>query len=174
MDKKEVQVESEVIYDGKVIHVRKDKVLCPNGNYSYREIVDHHGGVGILAFVDNKVILIKQFRYAYNEEVYEIPAGKIEVNEAPEITGKRELEEETGYHVDKLVHLGNIYPSCGYTNEVIYLYLAKDLKKKETHFDDDENIDTFLVDYEEVLKMVKEGKIKDAKTICALQYYQNL
>lgn len=174
MDKIEKQIESEVVFDGKVIHVRKDKVLCPNGNYSYREIIDHRGGVGVLAFVENKIILVKQFRYSYNEEIYEIPAGKIEINEDPYNTGLRELEEETGYHVDKLTHLGDIYPSCGYTNEIIHLYLAKNLTKTHTHFDEDEELETFLFDYEEVLKMIKEGKIKDAKTICALQYYQNL
>lgn len=173
MDKKEVKIESETIYDGKVIHVRKDKVLCPNGNTSFREIVDHHGGVGILAFVGTKVILVKQYRYAYEEEMYEIPAGKMELNEEPIVTGARELEEETGYHADKLEYLGKMYPSCGYTNEIIYLYLAKDLKKEETHFDDDEVIDTYYIEYEEVLKMIKEGKITDAKTICAIQFYQN-
>lgn len=174
MDKKEIQLESEVIFDGHVIHVRKDKVLCPNGQESYREIVDHRGGVAVLALIDNKVVMVKQFRYAYGEELYEIPAGKIEPNEDPYITGKREIEEETGYHVEELIHLGNIYPSCGYTNEIIHLYFAKNLVKKETHFDEDENIDTFLIEYDEVLRMIKDGTIKDAKTICAIQYYQNL
>lgn len=174
MDKREVKISSEKIFDGHVVHLRKDKVLCPNGKESYREVIDHNGGVGILLIVDNKVVLIKQFRYAYDEEIYEIPAGKIEPGEDPKNTGKRELEEETGYEADEIIHLGDIYPTCGYTNEIIHLYYAKNARKKTTHFDDDENIETLLVPYEEVLRMIRNGTIKDAKTICAIQYYQNL
>jgi len=174
MDKREKLIKSTKIYDGTVIHLREDEVLCPSGNHSYREVVDHQGGVAILFIQNNKVCLIKQFRYAYEEEMLEIPAGKIEKNEDPLTTGLRELEEETGYVAKKATYLGGIYPSCGYTNEIIHLYLVTEATKKEVHFDEDENIDTYFFSLEEVLEMVKKGIIKDAKTICALQYYQNL
>lgn len=168
MDKQEKTISSEVIYDGKVIHVRKDKVLCPNGKESYREIVDHHGGVGVLAFLDGKIALVKQYRYAYQEELYEMPAGKLEKDEDPSEGGKRELEEEVGYVADKFEYLGKMYPSCGYTNEIIYLYKAENLRKTHTHLDEDEFVEVYWFSLEEIKKMVKEGQIVDAKTICAL------
>lgn len=174
MDKKEKTLSSTTIYKGKILSLRKDEVLCPNGNKSYREIVDHHGGAGILAFIDNKVILIKQYRYTYDEILYEIPAGKLEKDEDPLNAAQRELLEETGYYSSNIKHLGDIYPTCGYSNEIIHIYLAKDLKKQERHLDDDEFIDVYYFDIEEVKSLIKEGKIKDAKTICAIQYYLSL
>ena len=174
MDKKEITTKSEIIFDGKVVHLRKDEVLCPNGNTSIREIVDHIGGVGVLFIKDNKILLIKQYRYAYDEILYEIPAGKREKGEEAYITGKRELLEETGYEAKEMIYLGQIYPTCGYSNEIIHLYLVKEATLKETHFDEDENIDSSFYSIEEIKKMIKEGTIKDAKTICALYYYLSL
>ena len=172
--KKEITLNSEVIYNGKVVKLRRDRVLCPNGNESYREIIDHHGGVATLALLDNKIILVKQYRYAYDEELYELPAGKLEQGESHLEAGKRELLEETGYAAKETIYLGAMYPSCGYTNEIIHLYLAKDLYKLERHLDEDEIIDIYLFSLEEIKQMIKEGKIKDAKTICALYQYEYL
>ena len=93
----EKKVKSEIIYDGKIIKVYKDQVECPNKRLATREIVRHHGGVGILAVVDDCILLVKQFRYAYNKDTLEIPAGKLELGEEAGPAGKRELEEETGY-----------------------------------------------------------------------------
>ena len=93
----EKKVESQVIYNGKIITVYKDKVECPNKKIATREIVRHHGGVGILVVVDDCIVLVKQFRYAYNKDTLEIPAGKLEKGEEVSLAGKRELEEETGY-----------------------------------------------------------------------------
>ena len=173
MNNEEKTLESEVVFDGKVIHVRKDKVLCPNGKESFREIVDHHGGVGVLAFLDGKIALVKQFRYAYKEELYEMPAGKLEKGEDPAQGGRRELEEEVGYIADKYEYLGKMYPSCGYTNEIIYLFKAENLRKTHTHLDDDEFLSVEWFSLEEIKKMVVEGKIVDAKTICALYLLEN-
>ena len=118
MDMEEKKIDGEIIYDGKVVKLIKDKVLCPNKKEAYREIVKHNGGSAILPITkDNKILLIKQFRYAYNEVLYEIPAGKLELNEDPYSAALRELEEETGFKVEKLESLGIIYPTCGYTKE---------------------------------------------------------
>ena len=168
MDNIEKKLDSELIYDGKVIHVRRDKVLCPNGKESYREIVDHHGGVGVLAFLEGKIALVKQYRYAYEEQLYEMPAGKLEKGEDPAEGGRRELEEEVGYVAEKYEYLGKMYPSCGYTNEIIYLYKAENLRKTHTHLDEDEFVEVYWFTIDEIKKMVKEGAIVDAKTICAL------
>ena len=168
MNNEEKTLESEVVFDGKVIHVRKDKVLCPNGKESFREIVDHHGGVGVLAFHEGKIALVKQYRYAYKEELYEMPAGKLEKDEDPAEGGRRELEEEVGYIADKYEYLGRMYPSCGYTNEIIYLFKAENLRKTHTNLDEDEFVEVYWFTLDEIKKMVKEGTIVDAKTICAL------
>ena len=173
MDNKEIKINSTSIYEGKVVKLRKDKVLTPNGNYSYREVIDHHGGVGILLVINNQVLLIEQFRYPYEETVIEIPAGKLEKDEDIVNAAKRELEEETGYYTENLKYLGAIYPSCGYTNEIIYLFLATEATMKETHFDEDELITSKFFSIDEVKQMIKEDKIKDAKTIAAFYHYLN-
>ena len=99
---KEKKISGEVIYDGKILTLVKDKVICPNNEEAYREIVRHNGGAAILVVNEkNEVLLIRQFRYAYDEIIYEIPAGKLELNEDPYEAAKRELEEETGYKAEK-------------------------------------------------------------------------
>lgn len=172
MDMREKKISGEVIFDGHVVRLELDKVLCPNGNESYREIVKHHGGAAILCVTnDDKIILERQYRYAYDEVIYEIPAGKLEKDENPYDAALRELEEETGNKANELIHLTNIYPTCGYSSEVIYLYLALNTTKTKTHFDDDEVIETYEVPIDEVKKMILDGRIKDAKTIVAFTYY---
>ena len=172
MDMREKKIDGDVIYDGKIIKVIKDKVLCPNGKEAYREVVRHNGGAGILCITkDNKVLLERQFRYPYDEVIYEIPAGKLEAGEEPYSAALREFEEETGNKAEYLEHLIDIYPTCGYSSEVIYLYLAKDYVTTKTNLDEDEIIETEYIPLDLVMKMIGEGKIKDAKTICALTVY---
>ncbi len=129
MDQKEIKISGKVVYEGKVVTLKVDTVLCPNGNESKREIVTHNGGAAVLLVLDGKILLERQFRYAYNEIIYEIPAGKLEKNENPRSAAIRELEEETGYIAKNIIDLGSIYPSVGYTDEIIYLY--KDLLSKK-------------------------------------------
>ena len=167
----EKTLKSELVFNGKVVKVYNDDVLCENGNVSKREIIKHNGGVCVLGIVDNKIILEKQYRYAYNEEIYELPAGKLEINENPYDAGLREFEEETGYKAKRLIDLGCMYPTCGYSNEIIYLYLADDITKTSRHLDEDEVIDIIMVNIEQVLQMIDENKIKDAKTICLIHKY---
>ena len=171
MDKREIKLDSKVVFDGKVVHVTLDNVKCPNGNISQREIVHHHGGVCILGLVDNKVIIEKQYRYAYDEELYELPAGKLEKDESSYEAGLREFEEETGYKAESLTSLGVMYPTCGYSNEIIYLYLANNISPSKRHLDDDEVIDIMYLPIEEIVDMINSGVIKDAKTIIAISKY---
>lgn len=166
----EKKMDSQTIFQGKIITVYKDKVKCPNEKIATREIVRHHGGVGILATVDDKIILVKQFRYAYNQDTIEIPAGKLEYNEDSNLAGARELEEETGYSAKKLVPITQIYPTPGYCDEIIHLYEAKDVYKVENPLagDEDEFINVLFVPIDEAYQMVIDQKIKDSKTIIAI------
>ena len=171
MDFKEKQIKSDLIYNGKVVKLYVDDVKCPNNNLSRREIIKHNGGVCILAIIDNKVILEKQYRYAYDEVLFELPAGKLEVNENPYDAALREFEEETGYKANTLIDYGKMYPTCGYSNEIIYMYVAKDIIKTKRHLDEDEFIEIEYVNLEEVVDMINKGIIKDAKTICLISKY---
>ena len=154
----EKKVKSEIIYDGKIIKVYKDQVECPNKRLATREIVRHHGGVGILAVVDDCILLVKQFRYAYNKDTLEIPAGKLELGEEAGPAGKRELEEATGY--------------C---DEVIHLYEAKGLFKVENPLegDEDEFIDVISMPIDEAYKKIMNNEIHDSKTIIAIMKAYN-
>ena len=171
MNKEEKQLKENLIYNGKIIKLYNDDVICPNGIKTTREYIVHPGGVCILPIIGEYVLLIKQFRYAYRKELYELPAGKLEKGEAPLEAAKRELEEETGYKADNFISLGHVYPTCGYSSEIIYLYLAKDFVKTETHLDEDEVIELEYVPLNEVKNMIADGRIKDAKTIASVMRY---
>ena len=172
MDMEEKKVSSETIFKGKVVTLLKDQVLCPNGNLAYREVIKHPGGAAILCVTENDEILLeRQFRYAYYDVIYEIPAGKLEYGENPYDAAMREFEEETGNKAKELIHLTDIYPTCGYSSEIIYLYLAKNYTKTKKNLDEDEIIETELIKMDKVLEMIENGQIRDAKTICALFTY---
>ena len=171
MKKEEKTIKENVIYNGKILRLNRDDVSLPNGGTSIREIVHHHGGVCILAFVDGKVPMVKQFRYAFKKEMLELPAGKLEQGEDPYSAGIRELEEETGYKAESLTDLGYMYPSCGYTNEIIYLFKANNLTKTKMHLDIDENIEVCYFSMDEIIDMINHNEINDAKTICLIMKY---
>ena len=160
-------------YKGKIIDLYVDDVISSTGNSCIREYVHHNGGAGILAVKDDKILLIKQFRYPYQKDIFEIPAGKVELNEEPYNTALRELEEECAYKANSLISLGYIYPTCGYSDEIIYLYLANDFIKTKTNFDIDEDINSYWFNKDEVLEMIKNKEIVDAKTIVAIFKYLN-
>ena len=172
MDKKEKTLKSETIYEGRVISLRKDEVLCPNGQKSLREVVTHHGGVGILIKVDDKFIIEKQYRYALDKEIYELPAGKLEKGEIPLEAAKRECLEETGYRPLEMVYLGDMVPTCGYSNEVIRFYYCSKVVKEERHLDSDEFIDLVYLSMDEIENMIKEGKVVDSKLLAVLTLYK--
>ena len=166
----EKKINSQIIYDGKIIKIYKDQVECPNKKIATREIVRHHGGVGILAVVDQSILLVKQFRYAYDKDTLEIPAGKLEKGEEAALAGKRELEEETGYSCHSMKLINEIYPTTGYCDEIIHLYEAIDLFKVENPLegDEDEFIDVIAMPIDEAYKKVMNNEIHDSKTIIAI------
>ena len=168
----ETKISSKQVYKGKLLEVYEDKVILPNGVNSSREYIKHCKASAVLAFDDdNNVIIEKQFRYPFNDVIIEIPAGKADNDEDPLLTAKRELLEESGYEAKAFTLLGEFYPSVAYTDEVIYLYEAHDLIKKDQHLDKDEALIAYKISFDEFKKMVKEGQIKDGKTLAALSFY---
>ena len=166
---KETTLSQETKYEGRILNLRVDTVKLPNGNEAKREVIEHSGGVCVVAFDENdKLLMVKQFRYPYNEITLEIPAGKINYGEDPKECGKRELSEETGYESNDLVKLAHLYPTPAYDSEIIHIYLAKNLVKKTQHLDEDEFLSLERVDFETALEMVMNNQIPDAKTQIAI------
>ncbi len=169
MDTKEVTVFKNTIYRGKILNLRVDIAGLPNGKEAPREFVEHSGGVTVAALTDDaELIFVKQFRYPYMEEVLELPAGKLEKGENPLVAGKRELREEAGVVASQYINLGELYPSPGYTNEVIYLYGARGLTYVEQELDENEFLNVEYIPLEKAVEMVLNNEIKDAKTQTAV------
>lgn len=172
---KEKKISGEVIYDGKIIRVEKDYIELEDGHRSTREVVFNSGGVSVLALdKDENVILVKQFRYPSKEELYEIPGGKQNKDEDYVTSGMRELEEESGYTSEDAQYFGYFYPTVAYATEVIHLLLAKNCYYTKQHLDVGEYVSVELIPFEEVKKMVFDGRIKDGKTIIAVLKYDAL
>ncbi len=170
MELTEKTLNKKYVFNGKIINVRCDEALLPDGKTAAREVVEHRGGVCVLPLTDkNEILMVRQFRYPYMEELLEIPAGKRDsLEEEPLECGKRELREETGALSDRFVFLGKFYPTPGYTNEVIYIYYADNLSYGETNPDDDEFLDVVKIPFDKAMEMVLSGEIKDGKTQSAI------
>jgi ADP-ribose pyrophosphatase len=169
MDLTEKTIDSQEIYRGKIIRVRKDTVLLPNGKQALREVVEHPGGVGILALDEhNCVPMVTQYRYCFQSTLLEIPAGKREKGENPFTTAMRELKEEVGATAEEWLPMGELIASPGCYNEVLDLYLAKKLDFGETNFDEDEFLDVERIPFDELVHRVMDGEIRDAKTVAAV------
>ena len=168
----ETMLESREIFNGRVIRVTVDKVQLEDGTTSTREIVHHHGGACILPVdADGSVTMVRQFRYAFGEEIWELPAGKLEADEDPFEAAKRELSEECGLSADNYIDLGVVYPTVGYDSEKIYLWAATGLHKGGQHLDAGEFLDVVRMPFEEALQKVLHGEIKDSKTQIGLMKY---
>ena len=164
----EHKLSSEMKFDGKLIKVTYD-VAEVNGKEAWREVVHHPGASAVVAIdEENRIIMEKQFRYALNDYLLEIPAGKLDAGEDPLVCAKRELEEETGIVASEWISLGTIATSPGFCNEVIHLYVAKGLSKGEIHWDEDEYVEVERYRFDELLQRIKEEKIKDSKSLSAL------
>jgi len=172
MEQKEKKIDGKEVYKGKILDLWVDEVELPNGDKATREVIRHCKAAAILAFdLTGRIILEEQYRYPYDTLITEIPAGKCDPDEEPEKTAFRELAEETGYKASHLEFLGKMYPSCAYTDEVIYIYMATGLVKGEQHLDKDESLTFRKVTLDDLLSMIREGKIQDAKTLAAVSFY---
>jgi len=172
MDQKEKTINSKEVFNGKIINIRVDQVRVPNGNKAEREIVEHPGGVCIIAVADNnKILLVEQFRKPIEGNLLELPAGKLEIDEDPLECAKRELIEETGYRAGKIKYLFTFYTSPGYSDESIHLYGASNLEEVGVNPDEDEIIINHMIEKNEIIKMINTERIKDSKTIVGLLYY---
>ena len=169
MDMTEKTLASREVYRGRIIRVREDTVLLPNGKEGRREVVEHPGGVAIFAMDgQDRVAMVRQYRYPMGEIVLELPAGKLEKGEDPRDSGLRELREETGLIPGVFESMGVSYSSPGILAERIYLYFAKDLKQGPTQPDDGEFVETVWIPYPELMDMARRGEIVDGKTLAGL------
>ena len=171
----EAMLESKEIFNGRVIRVTLDKVQLEDGTTSTREVVHHHGGACVLPVdADGNVTMVRQFRYALGEELWELPAGKLEAGEDPFEAAKRELSEECGLIADTYTELGVVYPTVGYDSERIYLWAAEGLHTVGQHLDAGEFLDVVKMPFAQALGLVMDGTIKDSKTQVALLKYAQL
>lgn len=171
MNLEEKTVKSNVVFGGHIIKVHCDDALRADGKPCTREYIEHPGGACVLFVKEGKILLVRQYRYAYREETLEIPAGKLNPGEEPGATAARELEEETGYLAARVVHMYTMYPTPGYTNEKIYIYRAYAAEEGESHPDEGEFVSARFYPVSEVREMIERGEIKDAKTIIAVFSY---
>ncbi len=175
MEHFEKTIESETLYKGKVVTLRLDKVQLENNNTAMREIVCHNGGSCVIAMNDQKEIyLIKQYRHAFEKEILELPAGKLEIGEDPFEAAKRELKEETGIQAENYYDLGVSLPTVGYCSEKIYIYGATKLTQQEQSLDPDEFVTLIKLPFEQCVSMVMSGEIEDAKTVIGILKFKNL
>ncbi len=168
-DLKEELISTKVIHDGRILTYTIDTVKLPSGKEGFREVIIHNGGVTIVPQTDqNKVVLVRQYRHPIKKAIWELPAGRVDKNEDPVNAAKRELKEETGYIAGKLESLGIIYPLPGYSTEVLYFFKALDLVDDEPEPDEDEYLEVKVFDLKQAWQMVKDGEIRDAKTVAGL------
>jgi ADP-ribose pyrophosphatase len=165
----ERSISTSRIYDGRVVKLRVDKVILEDGQPATREVVEHRGAAAIVPLLtDNQVVLVRQYRYPIGLELLEIPAGTLEINEAPYQCAMRELTEETGFACKELTKISECYIAPGYSTEKIHFYLAKELTRSSAHPDEDERIKVEIIALPAVLEKIRKGEICDAKTICAI------
>jgi ADP-ribose pyrophosphatase len=174
-DLTEHPISSELVYDGKLLHVRRDKVRLPDGGVAEREYIRHPGAVLIIALVDGgELVMERQFRYPLRRDMIELPAGKIDPGEPPLETAKRELLEETGYSASEWRHLATIHLAIGYSDEHIEIFLAEGLTKREAKLDDEEFLEVFTLPLATALEWVRDGRITDAKTLSGLLWAEKV
>ena len=165
----EIQISSNHVFEGRLLNLRVDTVAMPDGTETVREIVEHEDASVIVPLdKDGNIIMVLQYRYSIRQALLELPAGLVEKLESPASCAQREFREETGYSASTLTELGGFWPSPGFCNEFIHVFLAKDLEYNPLEADDDENIKVVTFPFDKVMQMVSDGQIKDGKTIIAL------
>lgn len=165
----ETTIDSRTVFQGVLLHVLADTVRLPDGRVAVREYVRHPGACMIIAFLDERTIVLeRQYRYPLRRHFIELPAGKMEQGEDPLETAKRELAEECGYAAAHWRHLATLHPCIGYADERIELYLARGLTRVARALDDEEFLDVFTVGIDQALAWVREGRITEAKAVTGL------
>ncbi len=166
----EKKISSEDIYDGHLLHVKRDMVKLPNGKEAVREWIRHPGASSVIPLLpDGRVILVRQYRYPVGQVTLEVPAGKLDApDEDPVYCAERELAEETGYKAERITKLTTIATTVGFSNEYIHLYAAEGLTAGRQHTDEDEFINVVKVPLEEAVEMAKDGRIFDAKSVTSI------
>ena len=161
------------VYSGKIVALQVDTIQQPSGRTTIREVVLHPGGVtAIPVLPDNRLVLIRQFRYPIHKYILELPAGKLDSGQSPLDTITRELEEETGYHANVLSHECTFYTPPGISNELIHLFIARDLIRVNQRLEEGEHITVEAHSLEECLHMIRTGEISDGKTILGILWYK--
>jgi ADP-ribose pyrophosphatase len=174
-DLTEHRVSGEAVYDGVLLHVRRDVVRLPSGQHTVREHIEHPGAVAIVPLLDSGELLMeRQYRYALGRELLELPAGKIDPGEAPIDTARRELREETGYIAADWRYLTTIHPACAYTSERIEIWLARGLRYEGRALDDGESLETLSVPVATAVGWIRAGRISDAKTIIGVLWAERM
>ena len=166
----ETKIASEDVFDGVLLHVKKDTVKLPNGRTATREWIKHPGASSVIpVFPDGSIILVRQYRYPIDQVTLEVPAGKLDApDEDPLVCAERELSEETGYTAEKITKLTTIATTVGFSNEHIHLYVATGLTPGKQHTDEDEFINVVKVPLAEAVAMATDGRIVDAKSVISI------
>lgn len=171
---REDMIGEESIFEGRVVHVKQRLIRQYDASLHLREVVQHNGGVGILAISPaQEIFMVRQFRTAANSALLEIPAGKLELDEDPLECAKRELEEECGIEAKSLHFLGQFFPTPGYCSEIIHLYWTDDYIQGAQHLDDGEELELYKVPLDTAIDMIQDGQILDGKTQVAILKYVN-
>ena len=165
----ERRLDTDTVYEGRIIRVRVDTVGLPGGRETVREVVEHAACVVIVPIDSNRnVLMVRQYRYATGRSLLEAPAGRVEPGEAPDDCAQRELQEEVGYAAGSLRSLGGFWMSPGFCTEYMHAYLAQELVPSRMEPDDDEDISVERIPLDIAYRLVRRGEIEDAKTIAAL------
>jgi len=169
----EKTLSSERLYEGAILNLRRDKVTVKEGRTSYREIVEHDGGVIILGVTpEGKIPMIRQYRKAAEQVMFELPAGKLEKGEDHKAAALREFKEETGYSAGSIRHIVSFYPTVGYSEEVLHIFFAEDLISGDAEPDDNESIELELFEPDDLYKLIDDGEMNDGKSLIALLLYR--
>lgn len=172
----ESKLKSEDIFEGRLLHVKKDTVILPNGSIAYREWIRHPGAAAVLPITpDGRLIFVRQYRYPVQQVTLEVPAGKLDgEGEDPLECARRELSEETGYHAERYTYLTKLATTVGFSNEFIYIYAAEGLTPGRQHPDEDEFINVYTMTMDEAVEKIKSGEICDAKSVTAVLLWREV